>query len=60
MNLMMVDVTDIPGIKLYDTATIIGKDGAEKITADTHAGWCQSISYEVLAGLSPLIPRRIV
>lgn len=60
MNLMMVDVTDIPGIKLYDVATIIGKDGAEKITADTHAGWCQSISYEVLAGLSPLIPRRIV
>lgn len=60
MNLIMVDITDIPGVKLYDTATIIGRDGREKITADTHAGWCQSISYEILSRLSPLIPRRLV
>jgi alanine racemase len=60
MNLIMVDITDIPGVKLYDTATIIGNDGAERITADTHAGWCQTINYEILARLSPLLPRFIV
>lgn len=60
MNLTMVDITDIPGVKLYDTATIIGHDGDETITADTHAGWSQTINYDILAGLSPLLPRKIV
>ncbi len=60
MNLTMVDVTDIPGVKLYDTAAIIGTDGNEVITADTHGGWCQTISFDVLSGLSPLVPRFIV
>jgi len=60
MNLIMVDVTDIPGVKLYDTVTIIGQDGSERITADTHAGWCQTINYEILARLSPLLPRFVV
>jgi len=59
MNLIMVDITHIPGVKLYDTATIIGTDGTEKITADTHAGWCRTINYEILARLSPLLPRFI-
>lgn len=60
MNLSMIDITDIPGVKVYDTVTIIGADGKEQITADTHAGWCQSINYEILSRLSPLIPRRVV
>jgi alanine racemase len=60
MNLTMVDITDIPGVKLYDPAVIIGRSGREKITADTHAGWCQSINYEILSRLSPLIPRFLV
>ena len=60
MNLIMIDITDIPDVKLYDTATILGRDGSETISADTHAGWCQTISYEILARLSPLLPRIIV
>jgi alanine racemase len=60
MNLIMVDVTDIPGVKLYDRATIIGRDGAEQITADTHAAWCQTINYEILSRLSPELPRSVV
>ncbi|MCK5125982.1 MAG: alanine racemase [candidate division Zixibacteria bacterium] len=60
MNLTMVDITDIPRVKLYDKATIIGIDGKETISADTHASWCQSINYDILAGLSPLVPRFIV
>jgi len=60
MNLIMIDVTDIPGVKLYDAATIIGRDGAEQITADTHATWCQTINYEILSRLSPNVPRAVV
>jgi len=60
MNLTMIDVTDIPGVKLYDPVTIIGQNGRERISADTHAGWCQTINYEILSQLSPLLPRQIV
>lgn len=60
MNLIMVDITDIPGVKIYDTAIIIGRDGGEEISADTHAGWCRTINYEILARLSPLLPRYVV
>jgi len=60
MNLTMVDITDIPGVKLYDPAVLIGRSGREKITADTHAAWCQSINYEILSRLSPLTPRFLV
>jgi alanine racemase len=60
MNLIMVDITDIPGVKLYDTATIIGRYETEEISADTHAGWCQTINYEILSRLSPLLPRHII
>lgn len=60
MNLMMVDITNIPAVKLYDIATLFGKDGKEKISADTHAAWCQSINYEIISRISPALPRYIV
>jgi len=60
MNLAMVDITHIKNIRLYDPVTIIGKNGEENITADTHAGWCQSINYEILSRLSPLLKRRVI
>lgn len=60
MNLMMVDVTDIKGVKLWDQATIIGGDKKEHITADHIAGWCQTINYEILSRLSQNIPRLVV
>jgi alanine racemase len=60
MNLIMIDITDIDGVELYDTATIIGRDGDEQITADTHAGWCQTINYEILSRLSPTLNRFVM
>jgi alanine racemase len=60
MDLVMIDVTNIPRVKAYDTATLIGSDGAETISAATWADWCGTIHYEILARLSPLLPRRIV
>ncbi|MFH1699316.1 MAG: alanine racemase [Candidatus Zixiibacteriota bacterium] len=60
MNLMMVDITNIPGVKLYDVATIFGNNGSEKISADTHARWCQTINYEIISRISPTLPRYVV
>ena len=60
MNLLMVDVTDIKGVRLGDVATIIGTDGDEQVSAELLADWAGTINYEILARLSPLVERRIV
>lgn len=60
MNLMMVDVTDIKGVRLHDEVTLIGNDHHDRVTAEQIGDWAGTINYEVLARLSPTIPRRII
>ncbi len=48
MNLCMVDVTEIDGVKPGDEAVLLGKQGNESITADDLARLCGTISYEIL------------
>ncbi|MDZ4724145.1 MAG: alanine racemase [candidate division Zixibacteria bacterium] len=60
MNLLMVDVTEIAGVKLFDEVTLIGVDKKERITAETLAGLAGTINYELLARLSSQTPRIIV
>ncbi|RME32133.1 MAG: alanine racemase [Candidatus Zixiibacteriota bacterium] len=60
MNLLMVDVSDIKGVRLGDTATLIGRDGDEEVTAEMLADWGGTINYEILARLSPLLPRQVL
>lgn len=57
MNLMMVDVTDIKGVRLGDTATLIGRDGDEVLKAERLADWASTINYEILSRLSQAIFR---
>ena len=57
MDMLMVDVTDVPGASLNDVATLIGDDGVERITIDDVAGWAGTISYEILCGISKRVPR---
>ncbi|MBN2143723.1 MAG: alanine racemase [Candidatus Aureabacteria bacterium] len=59
MNICMVDLTDIPEAKTQDVVTLLGKDGKESITADHLAAMTNTISYEILARLNPLIPRIV-
>ena len=57
MDLMAIDVTDIKDVALYDDVILIGQEGSEQVKAEDVAGWAETISYEVLCGLSPRIPR---
>lgn len=57
MNITMVDVTDIPGVQEGDVATLIGEDGEERVSAEEVAEHAATINYEILAGISPLLPR---
>jgi alanine racemase len=60
MNLMMVDVTDIPDVALEQEVVLIGQQGSERITAEDLAEWSGTIHYEILARLNPEIPRVMV
>jgi alanine racemase len=60
MDFFMADVTDIPGVRLEDEVTLIGRDGREVITAENLASLAGTISYEILARINPEIPRIVV
>ena len=57
MDLVMIDVTDIPGVGLGDEAILMGSQGSEVITAEDIAEKMSTISYEFLCGIGPRIPR---
>jgi alanine racemase len=57
MDLIMVDVTDIPGASKGDEVVLIGRQGSERITADEIARKIGSISYEVLCLIGKRVPR---
>ncbi len=57
MDMCMADVTDIPGVAPDDEAVIIGEQGAERIDADELAALADTISWEILAGISARVPR---
>lgn len=59
MNLMMVDITDIRGVALEEAALLIGAAGKERVSAEQLGSWAGTINYEILARLSPAIPRII-
>jgi len=59
MNFIMVDVTDIPEVKVEDEAVFIGHQGKEKITADYLAQLMGTINYEVVTRINWQIPRII-
>jgi alanine racemase len=60
MDVTVLDVTAAPGARAGDVATLIGASGAERITLDEVAARCGTISYEILTGLSPRLPRVYV
>ncbi len=57
MDLTAVDVTGVPGISTNDRAVLLGKDGRDEITAEELAVYASSISWEILTGISPRVPR---
>ncbi|MBI3120520.1 MAG: alanine racemase [Candidatus Kerfeldbacteria bacterium] len=57
MNLSMVDLTQIPSAKPGIPVILIGKSGTRTVTADDHARWTGTISYEVVTRIQPFLPR---
>ncbi|AOY56819.1 MULTISPECIES: alanine racemase [Desulfococcus] len=57
MDLTMLDVGDVPGIKAEDEVVILGNQGRESISADEIAGWLGTINYEVVSSVMARVPR---
>lgn len=57
MDMCMVDVTAVPGAALGDVATLLGRDGDERVDADELAALADTISWEILAGVTARVPR---
>jgi alanine racemase len=56
MDHTMIDVTDVPEVQAGDRVILFG-DG---IGADELAGWCETISYELLTAVGRRVPRVYV
>ncbi len=57
MDMTMLDVTDVPGVREGDEVVLIGSSGGERITAADLAAKTGTIPYEVLCGISARVPR---
>ena len=60
MDLTTVDVTDIPEADLGDEVVVLGGSGGEVVDADRIAAWAETISWEVLCGIGPRVPRLYI
>jgi alanine racemase len=60
MDQITVDVTDIPDVTAGDGVIVIGGSETHELGADGLAGVEGTISYEILAGIMPRVPRLYV
>jgi alanine racemase len=59
MDQIVIDCGDDPSVQPGDEVVLLGRQGDEEITADEWAGLLGTISYEVLCGIGPRVPRIV-
>jgi len=60
MDLCMADVTDIPGIREYDEAVLLGEQGSQTILAEEIAVFSDTNPYEVVTRFGQRLPRKYI
>lgn len=60
MDQCMVDVTDVPGVKLGDEVILMGTDGIHTILADDIASATGTINYEIVCAFGQRLPKVYV
>lgn len=58
MDQMMIDITDVDEVRIGDIATIIGADGADRITIKEVADLLDTDGYELLSSANHRLPVR--
>jgi len=60
MNMLTVDITDIPGAQKGDEVVIIGNQGDQEISVASFGEMSNNLNYELLTRLPNEIPRIVV
>jgi alanine racemase len=60
MDQCMVDVTDVPDVKVGDEVIIMGSDGKNAVTAEEIAAATGTINYEILCAFGQRLPKVYV
>lgn len=58
MDLTLIDVTDVPQVKLGDEVILLGTSQNDQITAQDLATWSDTIVHEIISQFSPRLPRH--
>ena len=58
MDQMMVDITDVPDVRIDDPVVLVGSDGNDLITMEQIAAAADSFNYEFVCGISRRVARR--
>ncbi len=62
MDMTVVDITGVPEVERGEVVTFLGREasgpgGGPEISLEEMAGWADTISYEILTGFAPRLPR---
>ncbi|MFA5935359.1 MAG: alanine racemase [Patescibacteria group bacterium] len=60
MNMCVIDVTDVPGVRVEDEVVLLGRQKNEVVSAEDIASKIGSINYEIVTRVNPLLPRVVV
>ena len=60
MNLSVADISNVSNAKIWDEVVIIGEQNGEYIGAEEIARQLNTISYEIVTRINPLLPRIYV
>ena len=60
MDLTLVDVTGVEGVRVGDRVTLLGAEGPLLLPTEDLARTAGTLSYEITCGVSARVPRRYV
>lgn len=60
MNMVLVDVTNIEGVKKGDEVVLIGRQGDMELSVASFSEYSEQVNYELLTRLPANIPRRVI
>lgn len=58
MDQIVLGLPPDAAVSVGDEVVLLGSQGAETVTAEEWASWLDTITYEVVAGIGPRLPRR--
>jgi len=60
MDMIMADVSDVPGVSIGDEVVLLGVQGPQRISAQELAKYCDTINYEITCQISSRVPRVLI